>query len=120
MKFWKNGFYFEQDKENSRIEITDELYTTLLEGQSNGKIIISNANGYPVLTDYKRTNLDEITDIKDWFNNVYSYKEQKLRRLNTLNKTCENGNLPYDELIALYNEAELKRARLQELEATND
>lgn len=110
MQYWENGFYLEQNKENTRKEITDEKYKELIDGQCNGKQIISDINGNPILVDYQKTSLDEITDIKDWFNNEYTYKEQKLRRLIALNKITD------EELLKLYNEAEIKRARIQELE----
>ncbi len=36
---------------NDVIEITDELYGQLLDGQANGKRIIADANGIPMLAD---------------------------------------------------------------------
>ena len=39
MKYWENGFYLEQNENNTRIEITDERWQELLEEQSNGKMI---------------------------------------------------------------------------------
>ena len=39
MKYWENGFYLEQNKENSRIEITDEEWQVLLNEQAKGKRI---------------------------------------------------------------------------------
>ena len=58
----------------------------------------------------------EYDDIKKWFDVDYARLEQKYRRLNDLNKKCDDGSLPYDKLINLYNEAEIKRHRIQELE----
>jgi hypothetical protein len=49
MKYWKEGFYLDQI-ENS-VEITDEYWQELLNGQSNGKQITSDENGYPILVD---------------------------------------------------------------------
>jgi hypothetical protein len=49
MKYWKEGFYLDQI-ENS-VEITDEYWQELLNGQSNGKQIASDENGYPILAD---------------------------------------------------------------------
>ncbi len=51
-----------------------------------------------------------------WFNNYYTIHEQKYRRLYTLNKLDDDGVPAYDKLIALYNEAENNRKRIQELE----
>lgn len=61
-------------------------------------------------------NLMEINNLKYWYDNYYSQHEQKYRRLHTLGKTTDEGADPYNELINLYNEAEIKRARIQELE----
>ena len=58
----------------------------------------------------------EYFSLKEWFDNVYSYKEQKYRRLYTLQMTCEDGTDPYAQLVLLYKEAEEKRQRIQELE----
>ena len=60
--------------------------------------------------------LNEINNIKSWYENYYSQHEQKYRRLHTLGVKTDEGKDPYDELINLYNEAEIKRARIQELE----
>ena len=60
--------------------------------------------------------MTEIDYLKLWFSDVYTIEEQKLRRLHTLGKLTDDGKKPYDELIKLYNEAETKRARIQELE----
>ena len=59
----------------------------------------------------------EYADLIYWFNRDYACKEQKYRRLHTLGKLTDEGKDPYQELINLYNEAEIKRARIQELEA---
>ena len=61
-------------------------------------------------------NMTEIDYLKLWFSDVYTIEEQKLRRLHTLGKLTDEGKNPYNELINLYNEAEIKRARIQELE----
>ena len=61
-------------------------------------------------------NMTEIDYLKLWFSDVYTIEEQKLRRLHTLGKLTDEGKEPYNELIKLYHEAEIKRARIQELE----
>ena len=58
----------------------------------------------------------EIDELKDWFANYYEYHEQKYRRLYALKLYCDDGSHPYDKLLALYDEAEHKRRRIQELE----
>lgn len=61
-------------------------------------------------------NLIEINNLKGWYENYYTQHEQKYRRLHSLGKLTDEGKDPYNELINLYNEAEIKRARIQELE----
>lgn len=58
----------------------------------------------------------EYKNIIGWFNGYYAEHEQKYRRLYTLGKLTDEGKDPYRELINLYNVAEIKRARIQELE----
>lgn len=58
----------------------------------------------------------EIASLKDWFDTEYTYKEQKYRRLVALGKTDDDGIDGNTKLLALYNEAEEKRARIQGLE----
>lgn len=65
----------------------------------------------------------EILDLKNWFDKTYNYKEQKYRRLIVLNKkdtVILNGKIleidANDLLHQLYEEAEGKRLRIQELE----
>lgn len=52
MKYWENGFYLEQNENNTRIEITDERWQELLEEQSNGKMIYLD-NGELKTKDYE-------------------------------------------------------------------
>ncbi len=70
----------------------------------------------PILSE-KDKNLNELTELKIWYDNYYAQHEQKYRRLHTLNKLTDDEKDPYSELINLYNEAEIKRARIHELEA---
>ena len=60
--------------------------------------------------------LNEELNLKCWFDQEYSKLEQKYRRLRTLGILCDNGDSPYDKLMELYNEAEQKRRRIQQLE----
>lgn len=60
MKYWKEGFYLNQI-ENS-VEITDEYWQELLNGQSNGKQITSDENGYPILADPPLPTQAELAD----------------------------------------------------------
>lgn len=49
MKYWKNGFYLTQIE--GSVAITDEYWQELLDGQSQGKQIVSDEDGYPILVD---------------------------------------------------------------------
>ena len=49
MKYWKEGFYLTHIE--GSVELSDEYWQELLDGQSQGKQIVSDANGYPILAD---------------------------------------------------------------------
>ena len=120
MKYWENCFYIEQNTDKTRKEISEEYWLELLQGQNKGLIIEENEQGMPILKPNKLTEREILQNehyrLVEWFDVEYARKEQKLRRLHTLGKLTDNGANPYDELINLYNEAETKRARIQELE----
>ncbi len=50
MKYYKQGFHLNHIEGST--EITDEYWQELLEGQSQGKQIVSDEQGYPILMDY--------------------------------------------------------------------
>lgn len=56
---------------------------------------------------------DELSYLTGWFSNFYTIHEQKYNRLIALGMTESN---PQEKLLELYEEAEAKRARIQELE----
>lgn len=60
--------------------------------------------------------VEENISLTDWFDGYYATHEQKYRRLIALNKPDDDGVSASEKLTALYNEAEEKRARIQELE----
>lgn len=55
--YWKNGFY--DSPQDGAVEISVEYWQALIEGNSTGKMIVENEEGYPVLVDYVPT-IDEI------------------------------------------------------------
>jgi hypothetical protein len=76
MKYWKNGFYLEQSAAGDRYEITDEYHLELLEGQSNGNQIKTDAAGRPYLSEpdppspervQAMQNAARIKELEDWF-----------------------------------------------------
>jgi hypothetical protein len=60
MKYWKEGFYLNQIE--GSVEITDEYWQELLNGQSNGKQIASDENGYPIPVDPPLPTQAELAD----------------------------------------------------------
>lgn len=77
-------------------KITEEEYSAILKKEKN----ITN----------------EKIELLEWFDGYYAQHEQKFRRLHTLNKLTDEGKNAYNALVELYNEAELKRRRIQEIE----
>lgn len=53
MIYCKNGFYDEPI--DGSVEITEEYYRELLDGQSSGLLIIEDESGYPILKEYEAT-----------------------------------------------------------------
>lgn len=81
MKYWKNGFY--DEPVDGSVEITDEHYNQLLDGQSNGLLIAESKNGYPILVEYEY-DIEEVRKMKiseiqifDKSANVNSFKIQR-------------------------------------------
>jgi len=110
MKYWKQGFYLNQIE--GSIEIEDDYWQELLNGQSQGKQIVSNEVGYPVLADPpapSQSELDarEIASLKAYLSSTdYIYP-----------KCLELGldvSIEYADTVAQRIAA---RARIQELEA---
>lgn len=50
MKYWKQGFY--ETPIEGAIEITNERFEELIDGQNAGKMITEDEQGSPVLTEY--------------------------------------------------------------------
>lgn len=73
MKYWKQGFY--DEPQEGSVEITDEYWQELLQGQSQGKQIEENEKGYPILIDYQPS-FQEIKDAKIKEVQQYDQSEQ--------------------------------------------
>lgn len=98
------------DENETWVELTakqEELLSMGLLGYKNGQLVDLTAH-------YEAQ--QEIAELKQWFSGYYTEHEQKYNRLIALGKNCDNGDDPQIKLIALYNEAEVKRARIQQLE----
>lgn len=58
----------------------------------------------------------EYYSLKNWFSDYYTIHEQQYRRLISLDKLCDDGTEPNIKLNELYELAEIKRKKIQELE----
>lgn len=99
----------------------EQAYTIALRNNWTIKEIEADEKGRRFqLVENKRTEKEALTDemheLQNWLDVYYAQHEQKYRRLHTLGLKCDNGADPYNELVKLYNEAETKRKRIQEIE----
>lgn len=76
--FWKKGFY--DTLQDGGVEISVEYWQELIEGNSAGKQIVENAEGYPILVEYKY-DIEDVRKMKvseiqqfDKSNNVNSFE----------------------------------------------
>lgn len=76
--YWKAGFY-DTPIEGS-VEISVDYWLELIEGNSSGKLIMENAEGYPILVEYKY-DIEDVRKMKvseiqqfDKSNNVNSFE----------------------------------------------
>lgn len=97
------------------IEMSFEEFDKLMCEQAKGKELVVD-NGKVIAVEHQISEREqqenEYYTLKQWFDTYYTIHEQKFRRLHVLG----DDNTAYEQLIALYNEAEIKRARIQELE----
>lgn len=109
MKYWERGFYLEPLE--GSIEIEDYYWQELLEGQAQGKCIVSNENGYPILADHpplsqKELDEAEIASLRAYLNET-DYIYPKCQELG-LDVSTE-----YPDTV---NSRKVARVRIQELE----
>lgn len=105
------------------IDKYNEAYEYVIQNGYMIKEIEKNLNGerqfkiVEIPTPSETDNLqNEINELKIWFNTYYTEHEQKYRRLNTLKQLTDELEDPYNKLVELYQEAERKRKRIQEIE----
>lgn len=68
MKYSKstNGFYDPLINDNiptDAVDITDQNYSELMDGQSQGRMIVANADGYPTLVDRPKPTNEQLKTI---------------------------------------------------------
>lgn len=108
-------FYLDSDYQN-KVKFCNDNKLVIKEIEKDIK-----GNRQFKICEYQIDELDkakvELENLKIWFNEYYTQHEQKYRRLITLNKVDDDEVDGQTKLITLYEEAEQKRARIQELES---
>lgn len=104
MKYWKQGFYDEPIE--GSVEITDEYWQSLLDGQSQGKEIVEDVNGHPILQEHVFT-IEEVRD--KILSNIRSYDKSEY-----VNSFLLNGDsiwLSKDLRTSIMNAVAIKKSR---------
>ena len=102
MKYWKQGFYDEPIE--GSVEITDEYWQTLLDGQSEGKEIVEDINGHPILQEHVFT-IEEVRD--QILSNIRSY--DKSEYVNSFSLNGDNIWLDKDLRVSIANTVAIKK-----------
>lgn len=94
--YWKNGFYVEGIGEipEGAVELTEERYRELLEGQSAGKVIVADESGAPMLTEYPKRSLTELKEeaCQELWQNYKAWQQKYVDAEDlTLAVVCANG-----------------------------
>lgn len=104
MKYWKQGFYDEPIE--GSVEITDEYWQSLLDGQSDGKEIVEDVNGRPILQEHIFT-LEEVKEHT-------LYNIQRYDKSEYVNSFLLNGDsiwLSKDLRTSIMNAVAIKKSR---------
>lgn len=67
------------------VELTDEYFYALFEGQSTGKIIVPDADGYPILADPPPPPFSQVSET--YLKEVHELRERMLNRLSWIGFT---------------------------------
>lgn len=108
------GFYHAEIHSNAPedcVSITDELYDALMAGQSSGKRIIADDDGYPILADYDPPTQEQLDAAKA--KEELAWRNEMLRQvidgLDQLRNDAEFGSTTYNKP---YTAAQLNAARV--------
>lgn len=119
--YYKNGFYNNTDGyvPESAVEISQDKYIELLNGQSQGKQIIADKIGYPVLIDPQPSAAHELNhDTLQW--EISAEKQTALfaqQKEVLLNKLADKADQLKNGLLAGYPQTEIESFYRQEKEA---
>ncbi|WP_432744977.1 hypothetical protein BV025_001875 [Haemophilus influenzae] len=120
--YYKNGFFDDTDGgfvPESAVEISQETYLELLNGQSQGKQIIANKTGHPALIEPQPSAAHELNlDTLTW--EISTEKQTALftqQKENLLNKLSDKADQLKNSLLAGYPQTEIESFYRQEKEA---
>ena len=88
--YWKNGFH--DTPQEGAIEITKKYWQELLDGQSAGKLIVTNDEGYPILVEHEYT-IDELKEMKIAEINAYDKSDAVNSFMVRQRHPCRAGQL---------------------------
>ena len=100
--YWKNGFY--DTPVDGAVEITIENYRELLEGQSSGKLIVTNDEGYPVLVENEYS-LEDMRKIK--VSDIQLFDNSK--EVNSFELRAKSMWLDKSTRVGLFNSINIKK-----------
>lgn len=125
-----NGFYIDGIHEipNGSIELTDETYRTLLNGQSSGKQIIANKQGVPVLIEPQPSDAYELNiETLQWTISKEKQAELLIKQraeiraqINAKRDECVNGGVFVPEINKWVDTDDKGRSTLVEIKADFD
>lgn len=125
-----NGFYIDGIHEitSGLIEIADETYRTLLDGQSSGKQIIANKQGAPVLIEHQPSDAHELNlDTLQWIISKEKQAELLIKQraeiraqINAKRDECVNGGVFVPEINKWVDTDDKGRSTLVEIKADFD
>ncbi|HHF1624175.1 TPA: hypothetical protein ACPI87_000037 [Haemophilus influenzae] len=120
--YYKNGFFDDTDGgfvPESAVEISQETYLELLNGQAQGKQIIANKTGHPSLIEPQPSAAHELNlDTLTW--EISTEKQTALftqQKENLLNKLSDKADQLKNSLLAGYPQTEIESFYRQEKEA---
>lgn len=118
--FYKNGFYTDDNPQavpNGAILLSQDYYVELIAGQSEGKRIVDDENGYPVLIDPQPSPFHQLVEGK-WVisdENLTALLEKK--KNNMIKKLADKTDNFKAQLLIGYPQAEIDSFYRQEAEA---
>lgn len=95
MKYYKNGFY--EYPADGAVEIPDSYWEALLQGQSEGKEIVPDADGYPVLQSPGTAPSDSREEIRMAREAAYRQQTDPLKM--DMDEAFARGDLPLYEKL---------------------